>query len=163
MKKEIAILTFLFFFAIGTESQIALTPYKHHSIYAELGGNSLKYSLNYDYTLSLAPNTKLAIGIGSGYIFYQSSGGCLIDTYKFFVITPQANFLISAYKNHYFETGLSLSKVYEDYDNYFATGLRIGYRYQPLNGGFMFRLGLTPLYYKDSFHIFGGVSAGYTF
>lgn len=42
--------------------------------------------------------------------------------------------------------------------------LGLGYRYQPLESGFIFRLGYTPLIeFYDSFRHWGGLSIGYRF
>jgi hypothetical protein len=39
----------------------------------------------------------------------------------------------------------------------------VGYRYQPLAGGLMGRIGLTPIFTFDKFIIYGGFSLGYSF
>jgi len=38
-----------------------------------------------------------------------------------------------------------------------------GYRYQPADGGFLFRIGLTPFYSDGRPQIWGGLSLGYAF
>ena len=39
----------------------------------------------------------------------------------------------------------------------------IGYRYQPSNGGFLFRIGFTPFFAEDGFAASGGISLGFSF
>jgi hypothetical protein len=39
----------------------------------------------------------------------------------------------------------------------------IGYRYQPTNGGFLFRIGLTPWFHSGGAKISGGLSLGVAF
>jgi len=76
-----SITVFLLFFITGIYSQtnensVATTPpvLKHHSIYAEIGGNSGIYSLNYDYTLSTSEESQIAFGTGFGFYSIHSDG-----------------------------------------------------------------------------------------
>jgi len=43
-----------------------------------------------------------------------------------------------------------------------ATGT-IGYRYYQRQGGFMFRIGITPFWSSDGMRAWGGISVGYGF
>ena len=156
------------------------TKLKHHSIYAEFGGNSVLYSLNYDYTFFLWKGCKLAVGSGLEYFMIKPHDDLDNPQYKpFLFVTPAVNFLFGK-KSHHLEIGMSAI-------NLSIPGARIGYRYQPAKGGFFFRVGYTPLFtisksyeyrfdsdfnfYLDStkrsynvepFH-WGGISFGYTF
>lgn len=129
---------------------------KHNSIYLELGGNSGFYSINYDYTFSLSESTKLAAGAGLGYYKTHSYAEGPVPTIKnLFFITPEANFMFGK-KSHHFETGVSLLLFQ-------IPTLRVGYRYQPAKGGFLFRAGFTPFITGLDFTPWGGLSFGYTF
>lgn len=130
--------------------------FKRNSIYLELGGNSVLYSLNYDYTFRLSEVTKLAVGGGLGVLniaSYANSSVPISETT--FYITPAANFLFGK-KSHHFETGLSLLQFQ-------FPMLRAGYRYQPVKGGFLFRAGFTPIIAGMNFILWAGISFGYTF
>ena len=127
---------------------------KHHSIYVELGGNSVLYSLNYDYTFSLSKSCKLAIGSGFEYLILGSYKDSDTPQDKpFLFVTPAVNFLLGK-KSHHLEVGISAI--------YFSMpSARIGYRYQPAKGGFLFRVGYTPML-MGPLH-WCGISFGYTF
>lgn len=130
--------------------------FKHHSIYLELGGSSGIYSANYDYSFSISEGTKLALGAGLGYysIYSYHDGPAPVETNMFF-FTPEANLLFGK-KSHHFETGASLFLFQ-------IPALRIGYRYQPRKGGFLFRAGFTPILFGMDIIPWGGLSFGYTF
>lgn len=115
-----------------------------NAIYVEVGtlfliGGSV--SVNYERTI--LPNLSLRAGLGSGYGFSKYGGSQL---------TGQAmvNYF-SAIDGGRFEIGagvaVSQSKVrIFDYDNTVSPAIAIGYRYQPSEGGFMFRVGAAWTY-----------------
>ena len=156
--------------AIDTVHNDALQPisnFKRHSIYAELLGNSFFYSVNYDYLFRIYKNDiKLAVGTGIGYFSYgylSAEGKSL--TIHYFYFTPEVNFLFGK-KSHYFETGMSLTSVIPNgkYVAFVPNG-RIGYRYQPQKGGFLFRIAYTPAFTTWGWigYCWFGVSFGYIF
>ena len=164
-----------------TYEKIEKPKLKHHSVYVELGGNSLFYSLNYDYTFSLSRGCKLAVGSGLSYFVTSSyENSDTPEDKPFLFVTPAVNFLFGK-KSHHLEIGMSAI-------NLVMPSARIGYRYQPAKGGFFFRIGYTPLFQKtepysysfidsdsdSNFHSGGssrriqhipwaGISFGYTF
>lgn len=134
--------------------------FKRHSVYAELLGSSINYSLNYDYLFGIhEDNIKFAAGVGTGF-------SILPPFYLGVYLIPEANFLFGK-KSHFLETGaaLMISSVFNKYDYVtLIPSARIGYRYQPRKGGFLFRIGYTPFLMGDEiFYIYGGVSFGYVF
>ena len=134
----------------------ANTKFKHHSVYLELGGNSGAYSLNYDYSMYVSEGTKLAFGAGLGLLdmmTYRDEPTPTQSTLFFF--TPEANLLFGK-NSHHLETGVSLLLFQ-------IPALRVGYRYQPAKGGFLFRAGFTPLLFRMEIFPWGGISFGYTF
>ena len=159
--KKITLVLFITVFSHGLlfaqETIEDITPdFRHHSIYLELGGNSVLYSLNYDYSLSLSEGAKLALGAGLGlYSIDSYSDGPFPTKANLFFFTPEANILFGK-NSHHFETGASLLLFQ-------IPALRIGYRYQPRKGGFLFRAGFTPFVVGMSFIPWGGVSFGYSF
>lgn len=162
MKKFIFAAVLLLCFSFSNLAQDAESikepQLKHHSVYLELGGNSFIYSINYDYTLQLSDLTKLAIGTGFEYVdeikinevSYGSS----------FCITPAANFLFGR-SSHHFETGIAA--YYPLSAGTIIPTIRLGYRYQPRNGGFLFRIGATPIVVPGVILPWAGLSVGYTF
>lgn len=180
MKKIILILTVLLSVNFGISSQTVTDSIKRNSVYIELLGNSLIYSLNYDYLFDLSTNAKLAVGVGTSYLYLKGeNGGHILNPNGEIVggvtsyinnhnllLTPEVNFLIGNSSNHYFETGISICNhilITTDLEYNIAPALRIGYRYQPLKGGFLFRIGFTPVYSNNKIYPFGGLSFGYSF
>ncbi len=132
---------------------------RHHSVYVELLGSSVFYSLNYDYTRSLSEKTVLAVGAGTAIVPVTPAYMPEQETSKrglmpFF--TPQIN-LLHGKSYHYFETG-----VFFNLTMGFAPGVRLGYRYQKPEGGFLFRAGLMPMVIGVP-AVLPGFSFGYTF
>ena len=131
---------------------------KHHSVYLEIGGSSLFYSLNYDYTLRITNELNLAVGSGFAY-----SPRSIADYQGYaFVIAPACNLLLGK-SSHHVETGLALLSFGPVEST--TLSARIGYRYQRPSGGFLFRIGDTPILMGGPEWImpWAGVSFGYTF
>ena len=140
-----------------------ISNFKHHSIYVEFLGSSTFYSVNYDYLFRIyKDNIKLVVGAGIGYFALRLEK----RTTHYFYFTPETNFLFGG-KSHYceagtaFMTGISNKRV-----GFFPSG-RIGYRYQPQKGGFLFRIAYTPIFREDSWvgfnYLLFGISFGYIF
>ena len=151
-------LTILFF--LLSLSANAQTPAK--SIYFELGGAGLA-SVNYDMRFQ-----KKEDGLG----FKVGVGGFDIDGTTAVFVPVGLNYLLSKDQKNYFEIGLGITFVsikddYEYDDDKFSTTFGhafFGYRYQPKDGGFLFRAGITPVFNKDGFvPYWAGVSFGYKF
>ena len=156
-----------------------------NSLYLELLGNGIVYSINYDRSIPLSNKISLAPRIGFEFLPHNNG-----SKYGNLSIPTEINLLISknaSSKNH-FETGLGLNfiglKTYAGvingspaYDNNkFAriTTLRVGFRHQQSSGGFMYRAGLlTPLAQDNHskkwvgddifYRLYIGFSLGYAF
>ena len=146
----------------------SVSAFKHHSIYAEFFGSSTFYSVNYDYLFRIyKDNIKLAVGAGTGcfsYTYlYDDVGGLKKMRSTWLYFTPEINFLFGK-KNHYFETGTAFMNVIVSKEFLFAPGGRIGYRYQPQKGGFLFRIAYTPIFRMGMLgYCWFGISFGYIF
>jgi hypothetical protein len=64
--------------------------------------------------------------------------------------------VITSEKNHFFEFAAGTTYTTGEIDvivrqsgRFFFHHLNIGYRYQRVNGGFFFRAGMSPLFFKD--------------
>ncbi len=132
------------------------------AIYLDLGGPGGAYSLNYDINFDAAPG---GFGVRAG-LSYMSFGGVGLFTFP-----VMGNYLFGN-GNHFFEVGLGATymKLSAEGDALFIDGsgivgtMNIGYRYQPQDGGFLFRAGLSPMFGGFGFYpLWGYLSFGYSF
>lgn len=150
---------------------------KAQSLYVEAGGPGF-ISINYDTRFAKSRN---AWGgrIGVGYI--------AIDGENILTVPLQVSYLLGQ-GGHYFEMGAGATYVRRSYDdhtyypwsddgyymdpythsipaeNEVMGSLAFGYRRQPVNGGFMFRAGLSPIFYDGDFIPYlPYISFGYSF
>nr|MBS0038422.1 hypothetical protein [Saprospiraceae bacterium] len=126
------------------------------ALFAELLGNGLLFTLNYDTRIS----NRFGIRGGIGYIgSLDGEGGIL-------TIPINANFLLGN-NGKYFEVGAGFTFVGGDFfdtDNRIATSLTFMYRSQPQDGGFMWRAGFAPLIIdKIVIPYYVGLGLGYSF
>ncbi len=143
--------------------------------YAELGGPGILFSANYDrrFTKSnLGFGGRVGLGFVSGYIVYDNTTG--YDEPASVVTVPiQLNYIFGKSNSpHTFEVGAGVTftgkeiEVFDFYDDKTSSvfgSASFMYRRQPVNGGFMWRIGFTPLIAKGYIQAFGGVSVGYSF
>ncbi len=139
---------------------------RSQSVYMEVLGNGLTYSLNYDTRFG---QSLKGIGgrIGIGYVALDGNSLTSVP----FVV----NYLFGKDK-HYFEVGagatLLSAAASSDFGpvgsgekgSTFIGTMSLGYRLEPLDGGFTFRAGITPLFDRSTFFPFWPqVSFGYAF
>ncbi|MES3019324.1 MAG: hypothetical protein V4721_16175 [Bacteroidota bacterium] len=134
------------------------------NVFVEIGGQGLLFTANYDTRFS---NKRNGLGGRAG-IGYISIDGDHVTT-----VPIGLNYLLGSGR-HLFEVGLGTTFIAtggrnefsffeEDESNLLGT-MSFSYRLQPVNSGFAFRVGLTPVFGKDFFiPYFGGLSLGYTF
>ncbi len=136
-----------------------------HAFFAEIGGNGLLFSINYNYRLGDKFGLRGGIGFAGGKENYGSSGFTYNNS--IFTIPLSANLLLGK-NGKYFELGAGITLVSEkieflerEYSPITGT-LTFAFRYQPLGGGFMFNVGLTPIFTDKYFDPFRpGVGIGY--
>lgn len=166
MKKTYAVLVVIctFCFVCKTNAQQkadSSATTRAQNVYVELLGQGILLSANYDTRFS---NKRNGIGgrIGIGYI---AGGGDNVTT-----IPIGLNYLLGKGKS-FFEIGLGVTyfsgKLNDDifdlkFKNFVGT-TSFSYRLQPVNSGFSFRGGLTPIFGSGYFYPFYGLSLGYTF
>lgn len=130
-------------------------------VFVEFGGNSVFTSINLDTRLSKQLNG-LGVRVGVGYF--------ALNNHKV-VSFPIGINLLTGKNNHFFELGINLTLVstklksnttftgviqqaklgqivFIDGETQVVFGLPFGYRYQPPNKSFNFRLGVDPLVSK---------------
>jgi len=144
-----------------------ITDRPPQAVFAELYGRSLLFSANYDRRFNKTTDG-LGFSIGAGYF--------KIDEFSLFSVPITLNYLLGK-NGKYFETGIGttfFAGTVDDFgfgDSYgsssgstFAGTLTLGYRSQPMKGGFMFRAGLNPIFLKNVFVPYlPYVSFGYNF
>lgn len=148
---------------------LALAPNQSHAqkaknaVYAELAGNSLLYSVNYDRKFT--PNVTGRVGL-------MRAG---VGEVSLTIVPLMGNYLVGS-GNHRFELGVGPQIFNVSIDVQGGEGLgfdesgtliggsaTLGYRYQPTDGGFVFRIGFTPSFSSAGFFPWAGLSLGYGF
>lgn len=141
--------------------QSSLKAQHGQAVYAELLGNGLIFSFNYDTRFTAAPN---GIGgrIGLGYVGSPKEGGVAL-------IPFQLNWLLGR-NDRYFELGIGATivtgsrTIFDENFNHVVGTMTFGYRHQPADGGFMWKIALTPVLADGFFWpYFGGIALGYCF
>ena len=125
----------------------------NNSIFIEAGGPGLLYSVNYERVVE----NDWAVRIGASYTSISASAGSSSASATFMTFPVTARYLGLRSGNHALELGIGGTAVYAN-GAASGTGIAvsgsgmaalgtamIGYRRQPVDGGFMFRIGLEAL------------------
>lgn len=172
-------------FAQATSSNASEKSPGRSSIIAEGGGAGIAFSATFDTRFK---NSRLGLGgrIGLGFVSAWDDeydpvtmtwyGGSQKSAITF---PAQLNYIFGKTNSpHTFEAGGGLTYVSKklnimDFSDYYNSDsdrrsqlfgtFSFMYRRQPLNGGFSWRAGFTPLVAKDYIQAFGGASVGYSF
>ena len=143
-----------------------------NGLYLELLGNGGLYSVNYEHFLSDHMTGRVGFSVAT--LTSETSGGTTEREGTLFTAPIMLNYLSGKGSNH-LEIGggmtiFSFSRSTPQNDILdFASGTAvlftgtIGYRYQPPDGGFLFRIGFTPLTNFKAVAPLGGLSLGYAF
>lgn len=167
MKNELKILALvlMLFSAFGASSQRTASRNSSstfegskNAFYVELLGNGLIFSANYDVRLI----NKFGARLGIGYVGDTGGGGGVLT------IPAMGNILLGN-NGKYFEVGAGITylsgtgDLFDLDDNSTVLGtLSFMYRRQPVDGGFMWKIGLTPFIAQGIFiPYWGGVGIGY--
>ncbi len=126
-----------------------------NSVYFELGGNCGLYSLNLEEELIKNINARIGFSI---FDFDESSRSGSHNV-SYFVTTFMANYFLEIYSAYYLELGAGI--VYSGKEIGFTSTL--GYRYGSLEGGMIFKIGLTPFVMDREIRFWGGIGLGYRF
>ncbi len=131
--------------------------FSQNAVYLEIFGPGYLYSVNYDHRISKN------LGFRVGFTTWADMTGL-----------PIAVNYLKGGPNSYLEIGLGLTPVDVTLSGrsflggghgknaLWVTGT-LGYRYQPQDEGFLFRIGFTPFWAYDAFVPFAGISLGYAF
>ena len=154
----------------SAQEALARQPgFARNSIFLELGGNGIFYSLNYDHKFFDHVSARL----GGMYLpLPASDDGTGGENRVGIALFPiMVNYLVGN-GNSRLELGAGTMVGYVsgevDNENLNAGGVgglatTIGYRLQPRGGGFLFRVGLTPFLVGSGLQLWGGLSLGGTF
>lgn len=173
MKKGIVLLTGLllaginFCFSQGRNPSTYEPGRRAQSIYMELLGPGISYSFNYDSRFQQSLN---GLGGRVGISYYAADGNSMIT------IPIMVNYLLGK-EGKYFEMGIggtyagfNSKESAEDNEILFVDGSGVvgtmvfGYRKQPVDGGFLFRAGISPMFGKGNFiPYYGYIGFGYSF
>lgn len=134
------------------------------NVFVELGGQGLLFTANYDSRFSKRMDG-LGGRVGIGYI---SIGGDNATT-----VPLSLNYLLGTGR-HFFEMGLGAtllatsgndnSFLFDENNSNVIGTMSFSYRLQPVDQGFSFRAGLTPIFNKNFFiPYYAGLSLGYNF
>ncbi|MBK0404195.1 hypothetical protein I5M27_14460 [Adhaeribacter sp. BT258] len=154
------------------------SQFYRNSVYAELLGNGVFGSLNYERLFWIpASETTVAARVGGLLLEAGQVGG----TFEYQMIAVGEVTFFSGKRAVKFESGFGVT-VYTDSQGYneayghsgnyweFIPVLRIGARWQPRAKPYLVRLGFTPLFFGDDSPVykfpvvpFGGLSFGYSF
>ncbi len=146
----------------------SVSVHRAQTVFVEVGAAGLFFSANYDTRFSQRRDGFGGrIGMGA-----WGSVGTTFITFPF-----QFNYL-SGGKSSFLELGAGGTILYTNnaYNEnplignnlkisgtYLLPTTTIGYRYQPYNGGFNFRISINPMLLEGTFIPYFGLSAGYTF
>lgn len=142
---------------------------KNNIVYAELLGNGLFSSVNYERVIS--NDIDLRFGLGFAFDNSASNSGSHHTT-SFFPLA-MANYLIDIYGNNFVEAGGGFLIASTDFNisntpNTFQSAytiiptIAIGYRYSPKTGGIFFSAAFDAFIYAGVFP-WGGLGIGYRF
>jgi hypothetical protein len=145
---------------LTTLSTVAFAQSSAKVVYAEVGGPGL-LSVNYDMRFEKK---------NDGFGFRAGFGGWSIKESKLILVPLGINYITSKNEKDYFEVGAGLTVVSNS-----STGtegpfkssfgfMTLGYRKQPVDGGYFFKASLVPVFGKGFFWpYYAGVGFGYAF
>jgi hypothetical protein len=145
----------------------------HNSIYLEIAGSAIGGALNYERMLS--NSFGLRLGFGYSPLSGTNSKGATVHasitsaplTLSWF---PFSNTTSDTVASDKLEIGAgagyyNLTRKLLQFAEFNGIGYTafLGYRYQPWDGGFIFRIAVTPIILDGDFYGWAGISFGYGF
>ncbi|WP_439881000.1 hypothetical protein ACSX1A_17865 [Pontibacter sp. MBLB2868] len=174
--KLFTLILLVFSFQVKAQTETPISYKK--AIFIEAFGQGLNASVNYDMRIKKGAQSGLGFRLGVGGIFTGTSNADAGNRVNGVVAFPMGlNYLIGENKSS-FEAGVGVTPHHARADIYSPTSakiidkngwdtngyLNLGYRFQPLTNGFMFRLNWTPVISNTGFLAQNfGLSAGYSF
>lgn len=176
MKKFTILLALLITGFVGFSQDNEAAPVANKSFYAELGGPGILFSANFDSRFKKNPfgfGGRIGLGFVTTTQDFNYNANYDYRTVSALTVPFQLNYLFGKLSSvHAFEVGLGITYVSKQLDifnfyneqkaNLFGTASFM-YRRMPVNGGFSWRIGFTPLVGAGNVQASGGVSVGYNF
>lgn len=169
---------FIVLLCLQAKAQTETSSSFKNAIFVEAFGQGLHTTINYDMRIKKGTQDGLGFRIGAGGIFTGTSDADAGPVVNGVLAFPFGlNYLIGK-KRSSIEAGLGLTPHYAKTDIHSPTKPRIveengwstngylnlGYRFQPMDNGFMFRLNWTPVISSTGLLAQNfGISAGYSF
>jgi hypothetical protein len=166
MKRIILILVVIFAAARPAAFAQPSSGYTPNGVYFEFLGQGLLYSVNFDHRFA----ENIAVRAGFSHFTIGFISDVTITTIPLMVE------YLSGTGNHHLEIGVGAVPIYGRISgDFFGSGggtagawvvvatATVGYRYQPVREGLLFRIGLTPFFMNVGALMFGGASIGYAF
>jgi len=141
------------------QAQEAPVPARN-AAYLELLGNALIYSLNYDRKLTDHVSGRVGV-MALGALVVPVMGNYLAGSGSHRLELGAGPMLVLAGEVDV-DTGEDGEEEI-DGSSFLLGTATFGYRYQPLYGGLVFRIGITPIFSTEGAVPWAGVSFGYTF
>lgn len=180
MKKSfyiLAICSLLFTTAFSQEEKSASKVPGQTSFFAELGGPGILFSANIDRRFKasrLGFGWRAGIGFTTGDEWKTDNNGLIYwEPASVLTVPAQLNYIFGQSSSpHTFEVGAGITYVskeieifdyYDDKSSQWFGTFSFMYRRQPVNGGFSWRIGFTPIVAKGYIQPSGAVSVGYNF
>jgi hypothetical protein len=180
MKKLTLTITCLFTLIFQVSAQSDTEPVARHNkaIFVEALGNGIGVSANFDMRFKKGTQDGFGFRAGLGGSYLGSANNDAENVTTGIVTIPLSlNYLIGKNRSA-FEAGLGITGIYAKMDIHSLTKpqlvdengwgssgfLNLGYRYQPLDNGFVFRANWTPAFNSAGFSpAWFGLSVGYGF
>lgn len=163
MKTKLRILALLFISLFEAKAQDDSLLLKKNAIYFEFAGNGLIFSVNYERLLFQKRLMHLRARVGAGR--FPGSHRGYLEWDGFFTLPVEINALIGK-RNNFFEAGIG-NTFSSSKDGIEFSSLRLGYRFEQEDGGFLVRLAPMLIYIhqqnKNQLSPFFGISVGGTF
>ena len=181
MRKQLLVIStfFLCIFSVAQKYNSSEKTIAQTSFFAEAGGPGIMFSANIDKRFNMSHyglGGRIGLGFVSAYDdYYDPMTGVYYGGNERSAITlpVQVNYIFSKGNSpHTFEVGagatyvtkkLQIMNFYDDKRTQFFGTFAFMYRRQPVNGGFSWRAGFTPIFGKSYIQPFGAVSVGYNF
>lgn len=140
-------------------------------LFAELGGNALLYSLNYERFFF----DDVSLRMGFEYFSVGASAGSVSESASLTMVPIMVDYFGVGGTDHKLELGIGLLPVIfsgaasiggasaTESGVAFGGTATVGYRYVPHDGGFMFKIGFTPVFGLGGFAPWGGLGLGVVF
>lgn len=151
-------------------AQNKISNYSRNAVYIEGLGSGIAYSINYEYRITEQ------IGLRAGFSFWSTTPIFFSSGKSTFTEFPlMVNYFVGHHRDN-LELGLGMvigfsstkgklfwGKNFNSKDNFSIGTATIGYRMEPNDGGFMFRVAFTPFFTFKNIWPSGGISLGYAF